>query len=141
MHFEFEIVTLPKRLDGYHPCAFTEGVLSVVKDEVCAWTADDMLLIEFAATLRSWLQHVATGGPRTLHYSSMNYEEEPVLAFVWHPAAERYDVASHLVDSERLEIQHLALVAAGHRFLDQLGRELWTSCGLALGPVLSRGEA
>ena len=138
MHFEFEIVTLPERHE--HPYVFTEGPLSVLDGEVCAWRWDDILLIEFALVLRKWLQHVAQGGPDTLHYSSMNYEEEPVLAFVWHPSARRYLIASDGVDAERCEIHHHDLVAACERYLDEFGQALRTSSGLVLGALLDLGE-
>ena len=80
---EFTLTNFPDRTSGYHPIAYTEGKLTFFDKNNCKiFQLEGVLLIEFALIIKKWMLLIDKGIIESFIYNSMDFEEEPVLAFM-----------------------------------------------------------
>ena len=72
----FRIESVPDDWSGYRAAAYTEGSLEVYVGKKLFLRVDEALLVELAIALKKWVHNPI----EDLYYSSMDFEEEPILA-------------------------------------------------------------
>jgi len=123
MKLEYEITTFPNETDGYKLASFTEGVLRVRVGSSVFLDVSGILLVEFAIVLDKWLRR-AVFSPTDFYYASMDFEEEPVLAFCYDSRLDRFRLESVWSEADVGSIASVDVVAAGRHYLAQLRDEL-----------------
>jgi hypothetical protein len=79
MIFSYEIKELPRGTEAYRIATDIEGRLLVTSDSGdILLDAEGILLVELAIFCRKWLNEDIK---KDFYYSSMDFEEEPILAF------------------------------------------------------------
>lgn len=79
MKFYYQIEELPKSNEPYRVATDIEGYLSITSDKgEVFFQAEGILLVEFAIFCKKWLDENAISD---FYYSSMDFEESPILAF------------------------------------------------------------
>ncbi|MEP3475822.1 MAG: hypothetical protein ABJN57_06365 [Hyphomicrobiales bacterium] len=120
MKIDFKITTLPQGPESYQLIANTEGQLIIYDEEKILFSQDGILLVEFARILSEWLQNYESNLKKDFFYSSMDFEEEPVLAF-YHTSNSNFKIASNLLEvSIKEEFDEMDLKIAAKNFLKQL---------------------
>ncbi|MDZ4869819.1 MAG: hypothetical protein SGI91_21045 [Alphaproteobacteria bacterium] len=84
---------------------------------------EDILILEFAAEVERWLSTANGGAGATFYYSSMDEEEEPLLAFVGDGSG-RYVLKSCWSSVEARPVSHDEVVEAFSVFIAGLSDEL-----------------
>lgn len=93
MRIEFDIKIFPWETHTYHLPAFTEGPIRIFTSSGKFLDADGILLVELAIFLHEWLEN-ARNSPTDLYYRSMDFEEEPILAFSYSRDDDAFELTS-----------------------------------------------
>jgi len=80
MRFEYSILSFPKDPSGYRAITETDGRVLLSIDEAVFLELEDILILEFAYYVESWLRNTQANEVMSFYYSSMDEEEEPLLA-------------------------------------------------------------
>ncbi len=124
MIIKFKILSLPRSTETYQLIANTEGQLSVFIEEKILFCLDEILIVELARTLGEWLQNYKFNIKEDFVYNSMDFEEEPVLAFL-RTSESKFKIESALLDNQATElISENELIKASELFLQNLHDEL-----------------
>ena len=94
MKIEFVIQKFPEDLSkSYALDAYTEGVLSLSIKEVVVFNEEGILIVEFYLALKKWIEEQDKQEKTNFIYESMDFEESPILAFLYdsHIDAYRFD--------------------------------------------------
>lgn len=122
--FEFKIVDLPKSPERYRLLTDTSGALALKLNGFEVFFHDSILLAEFARTLSEWITGVELGEKEDFKYRSMDFEEEPILAFEWEKD-NKISLRSEVYMIDRgIRISPTCLVPAARDFLDELRVDL-----------------
>ena len=79
MKFIYKVEELPKSNEQYRVATDIEGSLSIVSDfDDILFEAEGILLVELAIFFKKWLNESID---KDFYYASMDFEEEPILAF------------------------------------------------------------
>lgn len=135
MRFEYEIKTFPAETGGYNLTAYTEGVLRLFVGTSKILDATDILLIELAIVLHKWLQALASR-PADFYYASMDFEEEPILAFRYDAKADQFRFESVWSYTTVNPFTREDVVSAARGYLSQLREELSREHGVDLDAKL-----
>lgn len=123
MRFQYDITTFPPETGGYNLTAYTEGVLRLIVDTSVFLEVDGILLVELAIVLHKWLRAFASG-PVDFYYASMDFEEEPILAFRYDASEDRFRLESVWSDSDAGPLPREEVISAAQEYLSQLRDEL-----------------
>ncbi|WP_437731977.1 DUF7878 domain-containing protein [Sorangium sp. So ce1335] len=137
MRFLYEIKSFPDKVEGYNLIAYTEGTLRLIVGSTAFIDADGILLVEFAVVLKKWLLSIGNG-PVDLYYSSMDFDEEPVLALRYNAVADEFLPESVWAKSDPLPISRGEAKSAADAYLAELGEELRTEYGVDIDEVLEK---
>ncbi len=92
MKIDYTIKEFPKDLSkSYALDSYTEGVLTLRINEITLFSEDGILLVEFCAALQDW---VNKNNSSDFVYESMDFEESPIIAFIYSPESNTYDFQS-----------------------------------------------
>ena len=123
MWFTYEITSFPEKTAGYNLTAYTEGFLRVTIDSLVFLDASGVLLVEFAVVLHKWLLSFE-GGSAEFYYSSMDLEEEPILALRFDPDHQYFLPESVWARGEPAPVSVLEAKEAARTYLSSLREEL-----------------
>ncbi|MBI2374008.1 MAG: hypothetical protein HYV07_08420 [Deltaproteobacteria bacterium] len=123
MRFEYDITTFPVDPGGYNLTAYTEGVLRLLVGASVFLDASGILLVEFAVVLRKWLRACASG-PIDFYYASMDFEEEPILAFRYDTSGGQFRLESVWSETDVGPVSRAEVIAAAQQYLAQLRDDL-----------------
>jgi len=137
VRFEFEILLLPEEIGGYRLAAYTEGVLRLMVGATAFLDADGVLLVEFGLALHKWLE-IARSGPHDFYYASMDFEEEPILAFRYDALEDKYRLESVWAQGQAPLVPCPDVVAASRTYLADLRGLLKRKRGVDLEHVLRK---
>ena len=101
IHIDFKITTLPKvpmKPERYRLIVDIEGELTISKKNKIIFSHGDILLVEFARSVRRWLEFNDKNITEDFVYNSMDFEEEPVIAF------RLQEIGDLLIESSLLEV-------------------------------------
>lgn len=120
--------------DNAYIASQVEGRVEVWIAEQCFFVEENLLLIEFAQYLNSWLEKITSSGLiEPFYYVSMDYEESPILE-VYSKDKGQYFVSSVWV-SQPVEISIKFWSDAAKTFLTDLESQL-AKLGIELKPFL-----
>jgi hypothetical protein len=140
MNIEYELWTFPSDTHGYNVVAYAEGSISVFVGGVVFLSASDVLLVELAVALYRWLEEVHRTST-DFFYSSMNYEDEPILAFRYDKTHDAYQLIS-VWSSMGVDLVPSGDVSgAVAAFLSQLRNELASKYNVCLDATIERALA
>jgi hypothetical protein len=135
VRFEYDITTFPTQTGGYNLIAYTEGGLRLFVDELVVLDASGILLVELAVVLHKWLRACASG-PTDFYYASMDFEEEPILAFRHDPSGDQFRLESVWSETDVGPVPTADAIAAAQRYLAHLRDELKREHGVDLDEKL-----
>ena len=79
MKFYYQIEELPKSNEPYRVATDIEGYISIISEKgEIIFEAEGVLLVELAIFCKKWLDDNTNAN---FYYSSMDFEESPILAF------------------------------------------------------------
>jgi len=116
--------------------ADVEGSLKINLGGNIFFEEDDILLLELVVALIKWLHKIESGEIVDLYYESMDYEEQPILAFItndgctWH----LYSVWQNFNDSSHISLN--VLLQTTKNFIIELITHLQTNFCLDLSSLL-----
>ncbi len=116
----FKIIILPSGTERYRLIADTEGELTISKMGQLIFAHEEILLVEFARVLGEWLKINNENINRDFIYNSMDFEEEPVLAFRRQKAGNLLIESALLEMSRNIIIKPDELIEASKIFLQDL---------------------
>ena len=116
----FKIVTMPLGAERYRLIADTEGELVITKNGQCIFSHGEILLVEFARVLGEWLKLNRRNVNQDFVYNSMDFEQEPVVAFRQKEAGDLLIETSLLTIPESTLIKPDELITASTEFLQKL---------------------
>lgn len=126
---KFEIEEFPSdRSQSYSMVAGVEGTLSIVNDKAVIFKESGILLLELSQSLKSWLDKVDAGDDVDFYYTSMDFEEEPILAFAYSPSKRLYEIDSVWIRSQSFVSQG-ELVESSKHFLHDLNLTIQEKLG------------
>ncbi|TWH39596.1 hypothetical protein CAL7102_08844 [Dulcicalothrix desertica PCC 7102] len=121
LNFSFTNVIVLFETGGCKMLADVEGDLKITLGEKFFFDEEYILLLELAITLIKWINKIESGEIVDFYYESMDYEDEPILAFkvntdsTWHLFSvwQNFNDSSHifleeLIQSTKAFITHLA---------------------------------
>lgn len=135
MRYNYKIVRFPSETKGYNLTAYTEGSLQVMLGPTVFLEAGDILLVELAVVLHKWLLSLENS-PCDLYYSSMDYEEEPILALRFDPDRHLFIPESVWAKASSSPIAFLDAKKAASSYLSSLRSEIERRCGADLAKTL-----
>lgn len=135
MKITYEIETTPQDTSGYNVPAYAEGRLEVRQAKTQILSVEGVLLVEFAIVLEQWRRQVAGGRMESLHYASMDFEEEPVFALIYDRSTGKFTPSSVFAAAEGSSISPSAATEAAASYIERLDRDLATR-RISLGQVI-----
>jgi len=81
MKFEYAFLSFPQEPSGYRAVTQTDGILLLFIDGAEFLQLEDILILEFACYVNSWLENALANDTRSFYFRSIDEEEEPLLAF------------------------------------------------------------
>ena len=138
MEFKYVIQEVPDSFADYRLYAYVEGDLRVVIDDEVVVGVEGALLVEFALVLHRWLWG-AGASDADLYYASMDFEEEPVLAFRRAAEGSGYFVDSAWLKSMKRRVPREQIVVAAEQYLKLLSREMMSRFRVNLEEGLRSG--
>ena len=118
------ISKLPDSKERYRLIADTEGSLEIAHDNAVVFAQDNVLLVEFARVLGDWLLAQSKDQFSEFVYCSMDFEEEPVLAFRISDDTNLTLESALLDDSRPFVFLRNDMIVAARLFLTRLAAEL-----------------
>lgn len=130
LKMSYKIHSIPRVISqSYELACLTEGNLCVEVDGDVLFDEDGILIIEFGMQLRSWIASLKGGEEIDFNYTSMDFEEDPVLRFgLYSPGVVELSSVWQKGSSPALRIEVVAEVA--RNFLKQLKEDLLSSHGI-----------
>ncbi|MCQ0093534.1 hypothetical protein [Roseovarius sp. M141] len=120
IHISFNVSSLLVGTERYRLITDTEGELTIFSSGKLVFSHDGILLVEFARCLSAWVAAERQRSGQEFFYSSMDFEEEPVLAFK-HGEAGGLIIVSALVEVPRdITLMSSDLIRASKNFLHEL---------------------
>lgn len=108
---------------SYSLVAGVEGEFSVERDDRVFFREQGILLLELSQEMESWIAEVDFDGTANFYYTSMDFEEEPILAFSYDLSKGLYHLESVWSVSE-LFVSKDELVNACKFFINKLSSEV-----------------
>lgn len=91
----FSIEDFPSDLSqSYSLVAGVEGEFSVVSGDRVFFREPGILLLELSQQMESWIAEVDLSDSANFYYASMDFEEEPILAFSYDASKGSYHLES-----------------------------------------------
>lgn len=126
----FSNVSVRPKTGGWKMLADVEGNLTITLGKNIFFNKEYILLLELAVALIRWVNKIKSGEIANFHYESMDYEDEPILAFIinddqtWrlYSVWETFTNSSHISSEELLQ--------ATKKFIAELIIYLKTNFGL-----------
>lgn len=116
----FSIKDFPFDLNqSYSLVAGVEGEFSIVSDDGVCFCESGILLLELSQKMESWVAEVGFNDAANFYYSSMDFEEEPILAFNYDAYKNLYHIES-VWDVSELSVSKVELVNACKIFINEL---------------------
>ncbi len=82
LKINFTIINVPTVFEGSKAQADVEGKLKIYIDKELFFDEENILLLELAISLNDWAKKIKQNEINNFYYESMDYEDEPILAFV-----------------------------------------------------------
>ena len=121
MIISFRIVELPKGNEPYRLATDIEGELLITSDSgTQLFKRDGVLLVEFAIFCKKWLREKSS---EDFYYASMDFEEEPIIAFRIHSSSNCY-LESVWLEDQVDAIPLTEVKEAMRRYIDELRADL-----------------
>ena len=111
---------MPSGTERYRLVADTEGELVITKNGRCIFVHGEILLVEFARALGEWLKLNRGNINQDFVYNSMDFEEEPIVAFRQQKTGDLLIETSLLTIPKRILIKPDELITASTKFLQKL---------------------
>lgn len=124
INITFNIDEFPlDRSQPYSLVAGVEGKLIIVNDEHILFQEPGILLLEFSNALESWLNKIGADDNADFYYASMDFEEEPIVAFEYKHNESVYRFASVWGMNDG-DVARNELVNASKLFINELNSEI-----------------
>lgn len=130
MRIRYALTDLPRSTEGYNVTAFTEGHLWVEHTGTIFLDTAGILLVEFAVVLHKWLVRTHAGERVDLAYSSMDFEESPMLRLKHTPIPGMLAMESVWAENTVPDVKLVDMIMSAEDYIPRLGSEL--SCRLAV---------
>lgn len=140
MKFEYKITNLPVKTNGYNLTAYTEGGLRLFAGTSKILDVSGILLVELAIVIHKWLKGLVSG-PVDFYYASMDFEEEPIIAFYYDTDIDRFRFDSVWSNAIVSPFSPRDVVSAARIYLSQLKDDLNRECGIDLHTKLEEAIA
>ena len=131
MRIDFEIEQFPLETKDHRLITDTEGFIRVTMGSSKLFEASELLLVELAIFMQGWLQLKAQKCG-DFYYRSMDFEEEPILAFLYAPGEGLYRFQSVWSLSPGACISLEDVASAFREYVDRLSVEVYQRCGADL---------
>lgn len=132
MKLEYKIDIFPYYTHSYHLMAYTEGVLRLVTKYGVFLDADGILLVELATCLKRWIYELRDAQV-DFYYRSMDFEEEPILAFVYEDQTDSFILESVWSDKSGIErAPYDEVIDSVDKYLAELHEQLQAEHGIDL---------
>lgn len=113
-----EIITGPSSLTGFIECK----KFSIFIDELEVFSEPEFFVYEFFSALHSWSND--PDKETSFYFSSMDYEEEPVIAYRYDEKSEKYNFESELKRGDAT-VTYQDILDSYQRFKKELRDQLW----------------
>ena len=137
MKIEFVIKEFPKDLSkSYALDSYTEGVVSLSIADKVVFKEEGILIVELYLALNKWIEEKDEQEKTDFIYESMDFEESPILAFMYEPHIDAYkfDSVWKILDGT-VSFQDIKI--AYEEFKKRLSREIFKRSGYELNSTLS----
>ena len=140
MRFEQEVLIWPRNdLERELPGAYLEGTLRIIVGDTRFFEDIGILLIEFAEVAHRWLLECRRE-PCSLYYVSMDFEEEPILAFCYDVATETFALQSVWAEAELEPLPRDTVITAVASYVDALRDQLAATPDIDFEALLAKAE-
>lgn len=124
INITFKIDEFPvDRSQPYSLVTGIEGLLSIVSNGDVFFQESGILLLELSNALESWLQKINSDENASFYYASMDFEEEPIVAFDYRDDEELYKLRS-VWGVGNVEVPRNELVNASKLFINELNASI-----------------
>jgi len=124
INIDFTLLKIPSGNERYRLLCDTEGKLVISNEDGFIFSHDGILLAEFARVLGKWLENNNNQIETDFVYNSMDFEEEPILAFRQSTSGKLIVESSLVPLPVGLSVQSDELIEASKIFLKKLHRDL-----------------
>lgn len=140
MEIKFDIQQVPAETHGYNVGVYTEGPIEILHAGSSLGPVGDVPLVELAIALDAWL-HDSQDNPEDFYYASMNFEEEPLVAFTYDSASESYTVNSALSEAAIAHVPAAVARQGARSYLATLRAQLLNRLGVDITDILREARA
>lgn len=124
MKFAYTIEITATDPPPYAATAYTEGRLEVWQGGGLLLNVTGILLVEFAIELEEWCRKIRRKQMSSLHYASMDFEEEPIFALDFDPVSGCFKPGSVWQIAEGVPVSAKVALRAASDYTKSLGQDL-----------------
>lgn len=135
LKFSFSNVIVPPETGGCKMLADVEGNFKITIESRIFFDEEYILLLELAVKLIKWINKIESGELVDFYYESMDYEDEPILAFkvntdsTWHV----YSVWQTFNDSSHISLEEL--IQSAKAFIIHLAENLTIDLNINISDI------
>lgn len=135
LKFSFSNVVVPPETGGYKMLADVEGNFKITLGKQIFFDEEYILLLELAIRLIKWISKIESEEIVDFYYESMDYEDEPILAFkvntdlTWH----LFSVWQNFNDNSNIPLKEL--IQSTKTFITHLAAHLTINLNIDMSDV------
>jgi len=135
MNIKYEIIEIPNSNQKTYLVAYLEGTMKIFIEDVLFFNQSNILLLEFAVTINSWLRDVKSGKDTDFIYETMDHEE-PIIT-IKQVQREEYEIDSIWKEEnvEKTIISKSEVVISFQNYLEELNKTIKTKINIELKDI------